>query len=664
MSNTEENYLDNLLKAVSEPDEAAPAKEEHAEASIEDKLGASLGIPEDVIPEVTDAEEIPPDEPIVLEDEPEEAVVDTEAIEEPDVPELGETVEEMEQLNEQDEPEFVETVEEPETDEDLFAALMNEDANEDSQEHMSTESDEKPEDDFSIADIESDVPQDIDADNAVEVKVEPESEIDPEIPVMVDEISQEEEPQQEELQQAVTEPKDDLDTLLSEEIAIPEPEEESSEDNTVEAAVSDEESSTPQIEEGVASSESAPEDISSDTSDAIENMSSDDDFSDILEIMDEDPDLAEINDMLKKVDKNEPVQDDDDVMGLLNQMADDESKEAEPVTQSIPESVLEPEKVNVDAIASQEEASTGKKKKGIKKAKKKAPKESKKSKESSTEDTTVEELKEKKPGVLSKVFHLLTDEWEPEPTEEELAQAAEEAKAAKEEADAKKAEDKKAKAEEKKAKAAEKEAAKKAKAEEAAAKKKEKQDAKEAKLAEKRAKEEAEAPKNQKRLSPKKIAVVTVFAASVLAGILLFSNYASFQDSIAKARRAYYAGDYKSVYIETYGEKLDESDSIIEAKSKVILTMQRKLDSYQNHMKLGQNVEALNALITGLQTYDTINQEAESYGVLAEVDSIKDEILAILESNYGLNEEEAKALLQDDDKVSYTLALDRIANGT
>lgn len=667
MSNTEENYLDNLLKAVSEPDEAAPAKEEHAEASIEDKLGASLGIPEDVIPEVTDAEEIPPDEPIVLEDEPEEAVVDTEAIEEPDVPELGETVEEMEQPNEQDEPEFVETVEEPpepETDEDLFAALMNEDANEDSQEHMSTESDEKPEDDFSIADIESDIPQDIDTDNTVEMKGEPEPEIEPEIPVMVDEISQEEEPQQEELQQAVTEPKDDLDTLLSEEIAIPEPEEESSEDNTVEAAVSDEESSTPQIEEGVASSESAPEDISSDTSDAIENMSSDDDFSDILEIMDEDPDLAEINDMLKKVDKNEPVQDDDDVMGLLNQMADDESKEAEPVTQFIPESVPEPEKVNADATASQEEASTGKKKKGIKKAKKKAPKESKKSKESSTEDTAVEESKEKKPGVLSKVFHLLTDEWEPEPTEEELAQAAEEAKAAKEEADAKKAEDKKAKAEEKKAKAAEKEAAKKAKAEEAAAKKKEKQDAKEAKLAEKRAKEEAEAPKNQKRLSPKKIAVVTVFAASVLAGILLFSNYASFQDSIAKARRAYYAGDYKSVYIETYGEKLDESDSIIEAKSKVILTMQRKLDSYQNHMKLGQNVEALNALITGLQTYDTINQEAESYGVLAEVDSIKDEILAILESNYGLNEEEAKALLQDDDKVSYTLALDRIANGT
>ena len=259
---------------------------------------------------------------------------------------------------------------------------MNEDANEDSQEHMSTESDEKPEDDFSIADIESDVPQDIDADNAVEVKVEPESEIDPEIPVMEEEISQEEEPQQTE-----PEPEDSQDALLSEDIAIPEPEEESTEDNAVAATVLDEESSTPQIEGDVASSEAAPWDVASDTTGST---SADDDFSDILEIMDEDPDLAEINDMLKKVDKNEPVQDDDDVMGLLNQMADDESKEAETVTQSIPESVPEPEKVNVDAIASQEEASTGKKKKGIKKAKKKAPKESKKSKESSTEDTAVE----------------------------------------------------------------------------------------------------------------------------------------------------------------------------------------------------------------------------------------------------------------------------------
>ena len=72
MSDTEENYLDNLLKAVSEPQKAATMDGEQADQTIEDKLGASFGMPEETIPEITDAEEIPPDEPIVLEEEPEE----------------------------------------------------------------------------------------------------------------------------------------------------------------------------------------------------------------------------------------------------------------------------------------------------------------------------------------------------------------------------------------------------------------------------------------------------------------------------------------------------------------------------------------------------------------------------------------------------------------
>ena len=50
--------------------------------------------------------------------------------------------------------------------------------------------------------------------------------------------------------------------------------------------------------------------------------------------------------------------------------------------------------------------------------------------------------------------------------------------------------------------------------------------------------------------------------------------------------------------------------------------------------------------------------------MLTEVDSIKEEILNILSSNYGLNEEEAKALLQEKDQVAYTLALEHIINGS
>ena len=652
MSDTEENYLDNLLKAVSEPQEAATMDGEQADQTVEDKLGASFGMPEEPIPKITDAEEIPPDEPIVLEEEPEEAVVDATAVEEETLPEPEMSEEKMveelpepetseeKMLEELPEPEISEAElsvpPETESEEDLFADLMKDNP---IAEKMSESN--AQEDDFSISDIENPVSDismeepEIKLDNADELQPEPE-EIDESVPESEPASTEAEEPaqsvelQEKQMQEMETEP-------ASEEQAIPE--------------------SEPVLEDTAAISEDTPQ-----MSDEQNAEDAETDMSDILEMMDDDPDIAEINDMLKKSDNKEPVQE-DDVMELLNQMADEEDKEdkEDVETSDATETSKAEETVSASTQTNDaEEVETPKKKKRVKKAKVKEPKEPRKAaKNSETEGDA-----EKKPGVLNKIYHLLTDEWEPEPTEEELAQKAQEAAAAKAEADSKKEEEKKEKDEAKKTKAAEKEAAKKAKAEAAAQKKKEKQEAKEAKLAEKRAKEEAEAPKNQKRLSPKKIAVVTVFAASVLAGILLFSNYASVQSSLVRARRAYYSGDYKSVYVETYGEKLDESDSLIEGKSKVILTMQRKLDSYQNHLKLGQNVEALNALITGLQTYDAINLDAETYGVLTEVDSIKEEILNILSSNYGLNEEEAKALLQEKDQVAYTLALEHIINGS
>ena len=377
--------------------------------------------------------------------------------------------------------------------------------------------------------------------------------------------------------------------------------------------------------------------------------SEEDDFSDVLDLLNDDSDLAEINDLLKKSDHNEPVQ--DDMMDILNQMADDEEKQ-------FAEEKQEEKQIEESQEAQQQKAAVEESAQVKKIGKTKKAKAVKKQKNDSDDSET-----EKKPGFFTKLFNVLTEEFEPEPTEEELAKEAEEKAAAKQEAMTKKEEAKKAKAEEKKAKDAEKEAAKKAKAEAAEQKKKEKQAAKEAKLAEKRAKEEAQAPKKQKRISPKKLVLVTIFAVSVLAGVLLFTNMVSENGSLQRARKAYYDGNYQTVFIETYGSQLEESDAIVQARSKIILKMQRKYDSYVNHLKMGQEVEALNALIQGLGTYDSIWAEAEQYGVIAEVDEIKDNILNILNANYGLDEAQARELLQNEDEITYTKSLNHIIMG-
>lgn len=387
-----------------------------------------------------------------------------------------------------------------------------------------------------------------------------------------------------------------------------------------------------------------------------------DNLEDVLNMLDDDAELAEINDMLKKSDNNEPIQ--DDMMDLLHQMADDEAASVNaginhvddeddgvPLPE-IPQSVLiaEPsDKVEPADITAQED--------GKKKGKKASAKKSKGGNDAAGANEP------KQLGVLGKFFNMLTEDLVPEPTEEELA-AEREAKAAKkQEEKAKKEEEKLANDETKKAKNEEKEAAKKAKQEAAAQKKKEKQAEKEKKAAAKRAKLEAEGPK--KRIPPKKIAVGVVFGVSVGGAVIIATNILATQGFLQSARNAYIAEDYKSVYQLMYDMDLDEdsSEGRIKAKSEILLKMQRRYDSYQTNMKMGREVEALDALLQGITTYDQVNADAEKYEIMEEVDAIKADILEILQTNYNLDEAGARALISNEDALSYTIALNDVING-
>lgn len=387
--------------------------------------------------------------------------------------------------------------------------------------------------------------------------------------------------------------------------------------------------------------------------DSTDSMSLDDDLDEVLNMLDadSDSDLAEINNMLKKSDNNEPIQ--DDMMDLLNQMADNEAAF-----------------VNAeDGVTGLEEGgvplsdTTGKMEKILQNSTEKVDngKASKKKKKKGNSAETEPE-QQKKPGAFSKLFNALTEDLVPEPTEEELAAEKEAKEAKKQENLTKKEEEKAAKEEAKKAKAEEKEAAKKAKAEAADQKKKEKKAAKDAKLAAKRAKEEAAGPK-PKRIPPKKIAIAAAFGVSVCGAVIVATNVLSTQGYLQKARNAYYEGDYKTVYLSTYGMELDGSDQLIQAKSATILKIQRRYDAYQTNLKMGREVEALNALVEGLAAYDYINADAEQYGVLSEVQAIRDDILNILYDKYGLDEAGARELLQNEDTLAYTIALNNIING-
>ncbi len=628
---TEENYLDNLLKAVTEVSEAQSAEEEIGDEALD--LDAGLDIP-DIEPEVelsdTELSDIEIHE------------VEASAVEVPEAEAAAAEVSEAEVS--------AASADVPVPDGD------EQESNDDTEGAEPAALDEEPEpfipDIEPLPEAESDKDISIDGlDEAIQSTTELElaGELNISDLGMEEAETKETEMETEDDELNIDDIGDELKASLDALVADDEPDDE--DDEPVIPDIDDEADISAEDKAQIA----AEINIDNDELPALDEDEVDDGIDDVLSLLDaeENPDVAEIQDLLKKQDNNEQVQ--DDMMEKLHQMADNEEAfvdAGEADMDDADEGYVPP---NVDVVKRVENKKAAE---DEGKKKKKSSKKKKNTDDLDDDEFDMTEESPKKPGLMGKFFNILTEDLVPEPTEEELEaeKAAKEAK--KQENMTKKEAEKAAKEEAKKAAKEAKDAEKKAAAAEAEQKKREKKAAKEAKKAAKEAKRAAEKP--VKRIPPKKIAAGAVFGATVFLAIFIATSVLASQGYLQKARNAYYNRDYKTVYLSTYGMDLDASDDIIRGRSEVILKMQRRYDSYEINMKMGRELEALDALIGSFATYDYINTDAEQYGVLAEVDAIKGQILNVLSANYGLDEAGARELMQNEDPLSYTMALQNI----
>ena len=259
-------------------------------------------------------------------------------------------------------------------------------------------------------------------------------------------------------------------------------------------------------------------------------------------------------------------------------------------------------------------------------------------------------------GLFQRVFgNVINDEIA---EEERKAQEEEEQKAAEK---AELAEQKKAEKEQaKEAKKAEKEAKKAAKAEEKAAKKAEK----EAKKAERKAQqeEEAEAEKYEVtgKLNKVGVAIIAILTVTFLVVEIAGTNIHGYSSSKKQAMKYFEMGKYEQAYQEVLGTKVKEKDPDTYNKIRTVMQVQRALDSYQNYDAMNYYPDALNALIRGLQRYDANVETAKQLEIEDEVDGCKEQIVSLLQSEYGVSESQARELLSLD-KAEYTSKVVEIA---
>ena len=156
--------------------------------------------------------------------------------------------------------------------------------------------------------------------------------------------------------------------------------------------------------------------------------------------------------------------------------------------------------------------------------------------------------------------------------------------------------------------------------------------------------------------------MLVAFCATLIAAITFLSSFLPEYADKTEARRAFYAGDYKTVYEQLNNKKLGSSDEIMFQRATEVLSLQHKLDSYHNRMALGEDMEALDALFQGVNLYIEL-AGSDTSGARNELTVIYQQICTILQDDYGVSPEEAVEI-NGYDNETYTRKLDSLLHGT
>lgn len=187
--------------------------------------------------------------------------------------------------------------------------------------------------------------------------------------------------------------------------------------------------------------------------------------------------------------------------------------------------------------------------------------------------------------------------------------------------------------------------------------------AKKAKKPKNESNSDSDEQKPAKKLSTKRIVLIALICLSILAVIILSTNFAS-DYSVKKAgRQAFSEGDYQTCYQNLYGKDLSESEQVMFSKSECILRVRLWIREYEMFADEGSEVEALDSLIQSVNDYPALYEYAAQWNSVGEVSEVYMQMLDILSNKYGLTEEQAKEIAAEPDDVEYTRKVTAVAEG-
>lgn len=148
-------------------------------------------------------------------------------------------------------------------------------------------------------------------------------------------------------------------------------------------------------------------------------------------------------------------------------------------------------------------------------------------------------------------------------------------------------------------------------------------------------------PEDLLKIKPVSLLFLILFVSGVVILVQIGISSFYYTNDINKAKRYYELGNYEKAYEALHGTELKASDEHLYDQICTIMYVRKQYISYQNYVKLGMGVDALDSLVMGIQSYYDNYPTAKDLGVSEQLDAAKAEIVQGLKTSFSMSEEKA-----------------------
>lgn len=164
------------------------------------------------------------------------------------------------------------------------------------------------------------------------------------------------------------------------------------------------------------------------------------------------------------------------------------------------------------------------------------------------------------------------------------------------------------------------------------------------------------------KVNPVAASIVMVTFALLALVLLTGTKAFAYSNSIKNATRYFDSHRYTKAYEELFGLEIKDEDAEIFNKVQTVMYVNKQLNSYNNYYAVAKYPEALDSLLKGLKRYEKYIELAIMYGIDSDLDYVRGQILAELDSKYQLSEEKAMQLTALEDETEYRKQIYDIIN--